>query len=137
METVSFVIPDGFRGAFVLEEDASAPPAPLSRTGGPIYTVPETGTLRVRSAAPLRDWHSATAAFGGGEPLAVEHIGPIAPYHDYTVKLRSLFSDSQGRIFFLVGTKLTSLRAEGPRKHEIGGSHRSEVRLPPIHPQRG
>jgi hypothetical protein len=105
VELIKFVIPKGFRGAFVVEEDPDAGPAPKDSDGAWVYSIGADGRLRARTVAPFRSWHETIAAYSDGTKIEFSSIGPIEPYKDATVKLRTLFADSDGRHYFLVGTE--------------------------------
>jgi hypothetical protein len=116
VERISFIVPAGFRGAFVVAEDRNAPP--VRREGGvSIYEIPRDGLLSTSSVNPLREWHTATATFSDATRLPVGGSSPVEPYADTEVKLRYLYTDSNGRTYFLIGTE--SEQAE-TLKHRAG-----------------
>jgi hypothetical protein len=65
---VVFIIPDGFRGGFVIFEDPNADDVPTKRGSAFVY-VPESGELRVRSAEFFRYPSEWIAEFSSGKPL--------------------------------------------------------------------
>lgn len=101
---VKFVLPRGFRGAFAVIDDQEAPKVPRQGSAY-VYQIPPVATLRTSSTRPLRALHAITAVFDDGTPLAVALVGPIAPYADAEIKLRPMYTDSQGGRFFFVGTE--------------------------------
>lgn len=105
MERVKFVVENGFRGAFVVEEDPEAAAVSKDSHGAWIYKISATGQLSTQTVEPFRVWHQTSAAYSDGAEVEFSAIGPIEPYEDNAIKVRSLFADSKGRHYFLVGTE--------------------------------
>jgi len=104
IRNIKFILPAGFRSVFIVAEDRDAPSA-RRENEVTVYEIPEDGLLRTNTVQPLREWHSATAMFSDGRPLTVATGGPIEPYDKVEIQLRSLYSDANGRTYFLVGTE--------------------------------
>jgi hypothetical protein len=97
---VDFILPDGFRGIFVIIPDSEADPMTF-RDGRYVVHIPESGILFVANVEPFNKWHTQTAYYSSGIQLP---IGIISGNED-KVALRSLSTSSDGRISWLVGTK--------------------------------
>jgi hypothetical protein len=104
IEQIKFIVPVGFRGAFAVVEDRDAPPV-RQEDDLSVYEIPQSGLLSTSSVMPLREWHTASAAFSDASPLLVKGGSPVTPYSDGEIKLRYLYTDSDGRTYFLVGTE--------------------------------
>ena len=104
---MSFVLPDGFQGPFLVVEDANAPP--IERKNGDfVVSIPESRIVRVKSLSLLRDWHQERASYRNGKTLPVgPHAG--ADVGTSVVALRSrgigAHNDRPDVAHFFVGTE--------------------------------
>jgi hypothetical protein len=98
---VKFVLPAGFRGLFKLVTDPNAPP----RDDAAAYEIPPTGVLAIRDTRPLEQWHNTNAVFDDHTPLPVASAAPSQPYDEIAIDLHHVTADSEGNIWFLVGTE--------------------------------
>ena len=122
MERVMFVVEKGFRGMFVVQQDPHAARAPKDNQGAWVYKIGATGELKTQTVQPLLSWHKTSATYSDGTELEFAAVGPIEPYKDNIVKVRSLFADSKGRHYFLVGTEEELARAVKNRANlRLGG----------------
>jgi hypothetical protein len=121
-----FVLPDGYRGVFVLAADPSAPAVFPERDNTYVYVIPASGQLNVRTLAPLEQWHSTSAVSTSGAPIPAAQTSPAEPYSG-EVRLHHLVTDSAGRSYFLVGTDAEAVQASkrGPPFSLGGGPERS------------
>ena len=110
MERVHFILEDGFRGIFVVEEDIGATPAPRNSDGTWIYKMNAGARIRTQSLEPLRQWHETGASYADGVEIPFSAIPPSAPPLDSTTKLRPLFATAT-RHYYLVGTEKEFLAA--------------------------
>jgi hypothetical protein len=70
---IHFIVPTGYRGPiWVIEDRVNCQPLAISERGY-IMRIPGSGVLKVRSLVPFTRWHSLTAAFSDGAPLATDY----------------------------------------------------------------
>jgi hypothetical protein len=93
---VIFVVPHGFRGVFVIEENPAAGVPPLVQGNVTTYTIPRSGKLLTTTIDPLTEWHSVEARYDDGTALPNEGNAD-------RVALRGLWSVDR-RVYTLVGT---------------------------------
>ena len=98
-EKVEFIIPDGFHGIFQLSPDSNAPPIPFTN-GCFIVEIPKSGKLLVKDTAPFKEWHKPSARYRSGKPIKIG----ITANDGNEIFCFSLFSDSDGNQFALIGT---------------------------------
>lgn len=105
-DTIHFVVPDGFRGPFVVIEDKDAPELPIVN-GCYVVNVPQTRVLPIHSDAAFRHWTSREAEFVSGAPLRCGDGIPSGPTDGETM-LRSMgwsgSTNHEGHHNFFVGT---------------------------------
>ena len=68
--TIKFIVPDGYRGVVILEEDADHGVVPTVEAGD-VYTyrIPSSGRLTVKSFDLFRQFHADAAQYENGETL--------------------------------------------------------------------
>lgn len=66
--TVLFIVPNGFRGPFVIYEDLKGVDVPRVWNEYRIV-VPESGIVRLRSTRMLQDWATHRAEFASGDEI--------------------------------------------------------------------
>jgi hypothetical protein len=110
--TVVFVLPDGFRGLIMIEEDPSGVDAARWKTKDGTYRIPVDATYRVsvRDADDLEDRGSAQAVYQNGSivPVATDVLDPFESTPESTavrkkVLFFSVYTSGHTRMF-LVGT---------------------------------
>jgi hypothetical protein len=101
---VRFVVPERFRGLFILVVNPLVDKTP-EVDGSPVYRIPKLGVLEIQDPSPLLDWYSKEGSYDNGEPLPSGVGGPVPPYDDQEIKLYTVSADSTGRFYFLVGTE--------------------------------
>jgi hypothetical protein len=104
---VHFIIPDSYRGLFVITENPNASAIPVI-DGRYCITVPSDGRVKVKSMRPLRVWHSETAAFASGEHLPKDNIHLIA-----------VTTYADGSTYYLIGTRMEGEYAQHVSQKEI------------------
>ena len=97
-----FILPDGYKGVFKIVEDKTAG-QPVKPVDGLVkITVPSNGIVMVKSTHTLQEWHKAVAVYksGGILPFGVGAL-PDAE----SVAFFSLWTEANGTIYYLIGTK--------------------------------
>lgn len=104
-----FVIPAGFRGIIRISEDPAG--TPVRATGDVTIMVPTDGVVKLRSTKSLYKLGRVAATSIDGSSIP-KGIGGEPPD---TVRFFSLFSDSEGTNYYLVGTsdEWSRLQKEG------------------------
>jgi hypothetical protein len=100
--TIHYVLPNGYRGAFMVITGQPDGVEPRGHNGRYICNVPESGVLRVRGKGPFDGWHSITAAYSNGEVIPIEmEVDDLRQE-----RVAFWYGDSRpgGRIYFFVGT---------------------------------
>ena len=96
---VEFIVPDGFHGIFVIQEDRKNG-VPPERIGTKIrYVIPKSGTLVTTDTSPLDAWHAESAKYSSGRSIP-DQAGLQGKGHI----LITLIYDSSGRTTFLIGS---------------------------------
>jgi hypothetical protein len=93
---VLFVVPAGFRGVFVIEEDPAGGVPPVIEGTSTIYKIPASGKLLTTTIGPLEEWHTPEGRYDNGATLPVEGDPD-------RIAIRSLWSVDR-RVYSLVGT---------------------------------
>lgn len=102
---IHFIVPDGFRGLFVLRVTAGVQPASRQGEGRFIYRIPPNGLLPIGENEPIFRWHQLSAQFDSSAPLETEN-----ELVTDAVKLYSLSTDQRGNSYYLVGTAIDKER---------------------------
>jgi len=77
--TVEFVVPDGYRGRFVLFVDPINGVALRQRDGVVTIDIPVSGVLRIKDDSILARWHTPKARYQDGTPILYEPNGKAKP----------------------------------------------------------
>lgn len=111
---LSFSVPGGFRGVFVLIEDDDAPDPTVRADGTHVISVPASGRVRMNDTTFLEHISSMTAAYADGTPLPISMLEPSAPFTD-AVALYLVSVDADGTYSFFVGTdrQMASIHESG------------------------
>lgn len=116
--TVHFVLPDGYRGAFKIIEDADNRANPVTISDDVVtVSVPFDGIVKVTDVGFLTKWHSQKATYSNGRSLPSGMA--VSPESD-VVAFHSLWTDSEGTSYYFVGTpqELEEVQSAGPWKVE-------------------
>ncbi len=122
--SVHFVLPNGFVGYFRIGQEDSA--SETVRSGGRwIYRIPSDGTLVVQDLRPLKLIEMMTANYGNGEGI------PARPWSQQDqsrsgIGLHIVSADSEGWIYFLVGTDQQLKESRNLYEFPVGDIHSSE-----------
>jgi hypothetical protein len=95
---VQFSVPDGFHGVFKVSVDRQHGMRPAQSNGVWVVVVPTNAHLRIADDRYFTRWHSETASFYSGKPIIDDGTSTNS------IALRSLFADSDGNYWWLVGT---------------------------------
>jgi hypothetical protein len=73
---IRFVVPNGFRGGFIIVEDSNGVDlgGPFSRTY--LVRVPVSRVVKVKSFARLQSWHRPSIQTGENEPVSMVNLDP-------------------------------------------------------------
>lgn len=120
---IELILPNGFRGVFVIELDPVHGVPPTSTGNVATYRIPESGILHVSSFSPFEEWHKKQARQQDGKEIPTindESRGVSTKDLDTEVRLRGGMNDGQ-RIYFLVGTEaeLQELRSTWKLWHTV------------------
>jgi hypothetical protein len=106
-KAVTFIVPEGFRGMFILGENGKYEP------GSPAtFVIPEDRVLRVGDLSSIRQWHETRAQYSNGTPIKEFEAAKAS---DVTV--HSLGTVNEWAIFY-VGT-LDEARAARAKKVDL------------------
>jgi hypothetical protein len=75
---IRWILPDGFRGAFVVLRDQNAAP-PVSNDCVYSITVPATRVVRLPSLRIFNYWHSESAQYRDGSQIPFDYDGMLSP----------------------------------------------------------
>lgn len=103
---VTFVLPEDYRGIFVIVEDPAG-----ARVTSNTLRVPENGVLRVRDVSLLEGWHKPSAEFQGGKRLPIRGFDSSSG----EVELRSLGTVNNLKAYF-VGSRHEAEKLTGETK---------------------
>lgn len=98
---VHFILPDAWRGKFKLVLDRAGGIQIDLKNGRYTYRIPEIGVLRVKSFAPLQQWHGITMAYEGGRSIPAR-LDPGRTPH--TITFYSLRVTSSVEAWYLIAT---------------------------------
>ncbi len=103
--SVHYVLPDRYVGVFKIILDESSGVSVNRKGWRYTYEIPPSGILRIKSFAPIEQWHEETAAYRNGTKLLI----PDSTVSDGAVALRSLGTYTRGdgppTMTFVIGTK--------------------------------
>lgn len=99
---VKFILPDGYRGGFEIVQTTEGEPLPIEG-GALICRIPASGVLQTDTLADFGRYHTETAQYASGRPLA------IRPRNDHMAVTDevALFNigNSRTRMRFFLGTR--------------------------------
>ncbi len=98
-DLVKIIIPNDFQGVFKIVPDDEGIVVE-KQDDSFIYRIPESGILKVKNTAPFKVFHETLVEYESGKivPDGVLDLDKKSIAHYY------LWSDTEGRIWFLVGT---------------------------------
>lgn len=118
MPTAHFIVPVGFRGAFMITDHVASGAVPLRAAGRVVYEVPANGVLQVQGEGPFTNWQSMTAEWSDGTRLLTEHDVDNLAIDDPkgAIILRGLVNDAKGTYWMHVGTYAEYIAALSPQQ---------------------
>lgn len=97
---IEFVVPNGFHGIFVVEEDAESGSPPQEVDGVVRYVIPKSGVLITTDAESFYDWHSESARYANGQEIPLPQVEAEKQHF-----LIGLSGDHRRRNLWLIGTR--------------------------------
>ena len=117
---LQFILPNHFRGVFVISEDPNAPPATVGGDGVYRLRVPKSARIKVQDTSFLNLIGSMKAKYVNGGRLPAMTLNSQPPYSD-EVSLNIVRGDSDGSFYFFVGTDRDKAALYKSGDLELGG----------------
>ena len=115
-DPVHITIPDTYRGVFKIVPDSNAGVPHLMVDEHFQFKIPEEGILKVENIAPFERFHQTRVTYENGESLPHGFLN-LPPE---TTRWYSLWSDTTGTIWFLIGTQEEYEAAQKKGRVEVG-----------------
>ena len=115
-DPIHITIPDAYRGVFKIVPDSHAGLRHVVVDEYFQFNIPEEGILKVEDIAPFQRFHQTKVTYesGGSVPNGFLSLEPG------TIAWYSLWSDTTGTIWFLIGTQVEYEAAQKKGRVEVG-----------------